>query len=323
MRRVPALACASVDLDALPHYLRLHGLSAEELPEERRHAVGRVALARFLDLFEELGVRATFFAVGEDLDDARTVALVRRAFDAGHEIGNHTQTHPYDLTRRSLDALQAEVARCETTIERVTGRRPIGFRAPGYAIDARLLAVLDARGYAYDSSAFPAVPYYLAKACVMGALELLGRPSRAMLDRPRALAAPRLPYRPSALEPYRRDDGTTRLGLVELPMTVTPLARLPFIGTSALLLPARVLDLVYRRVRRLPFFNFELHGIDLLDATDVNLPDLSAVQRDLNIPFTKKRARLARVLSNLRRDFDVRPLASAAGALREQLAPRG
>ena len=35
------------------------------------------------------------------------------------------------------------------------------------------------RGYRYDSSTFPAVPYYLAKAAVMGGMRLLGRRSHA------------------------------------------------------------------------------------------------------------------------------------------------
>lgn len=316
-----AFACVSVDLDAIVHYLGLHGLATgQDLGDEVRHAVCRLALPRFLDLFGELGIRATFFTVGGDLGDGRSAAAIRRASVAGHEIGNHTQSHPYDLTRLSLEALQAEVEQGEAAILRVTGVRPKGFRAPGYAISARLLEILEVRGYAYDSSTFPAAPYYLVKACVMGALRLAGRPSRAMLDRLCVLGAPRLPYRPSSLEPYRA--AASRLGrsgapraLIELPLTVTPRMRLPFIGTSALLMPARILDLVYGQVRRLPFVNFELHGIDLLDASDVELPSLSAVQRELNIPFEQKRARLFDLLARICSDFDVLPLGAVAQSL--------
>lgn len=321
------LACVSVDLDAIPHYLGLHGLHEVAVSEAVRHAVCRLALPRFLELFDALGIQATFFAVGEDLCDAPSAAMVRRACAAGHEIGNHTHSHPYGLTRLGLDALQEEVARGESAIERVTGRRPHGFRAPGYAISAPLLSILEARGYAYDSSAFPAAPYYLCKASVMGALRLVGRPSRAMLDRPRVLAAPRLPYRPSRLEPYRAAPvrpAASGLDLVELPMSVTPRTRLPFIGTSALLLPRRLFQLLYARLRPLPFLNFELHGIDLVDAADVNLPRLSAVQRELNIPFAQKRARLFEILGAIRSDFEVLRLDAAAQALgRDRLGRQG
>lgn len=320
-----ALASVSVDLDAIAHYLGLHGLPDRDLADEARHAVCRLALPRCLDLFGELGIRATFFVVGGDLGDARSAAAVRRAFEEQHEIGNHSQTHPYDLTRLSLEALQDEIARSDEAIGRLTGQRPKGFRAPGYAISARLLDVLEARGYGYDSSTFPAAPYYLAKACVMGALRLAGRPSRAILDRPRVLSAPRLPYRPSRLEPYRAAApghgraGDARRRMIELPLTVGPKTRLPFIGTSALLMPAGLLDLVYGRLRRLPFLNFELHGIDLLDASDVKLPRLSAVQRELNMPFEQKRARLLGLLTRIRGDFEVRPLGEVAGCLDQGL----
>ncbi len=314
-----ALASVSVDLDGLPHYLRLHGLPEHGLREAARHAVCRLALPRFLDLFGALGIRATFFVVGEDLGDVRSAEAVRRAFEAGHEIGNHTLSHPYGLTRLPLEPLLAEVEQGEAVIERVTGARPRGFRAPGYAISAPLLDVLGARGYAYDSSAFPAAPYYLAKACVMGALKLMGRSSRAILDRPQVLAAPRLPYWPSARDPYRTaapGHGARGRAPIELPLTVTPRARLPFIGTSALLMPALALDLAYRQLRQLPFLNFELHGIDLLDASDVGLPRLSAVQRELNIPFVRKRARLFGLLTAICRDFAVQTLVEAADRLR-------
>ena len=314
------LACVSVDLDAIPHYLRLHGLPDSGLADEVRHAVCRLALPRFLDLFAAQGIAATFFAVGDDLRDARSAASVRAAAAAGHEIGNHTASHGYGLTRLDRAGIEREVAGGEAAIERVTGTRPEGFRAPGYAISAPLLDVLEARGYRYDSSAFPAAPYYLAKACVMGALKLLGHPSRAMLDRPRVLAAPRQPYWPSAPEPYRaaaaREAGRD---LIELPLTVEPWTRVPFIGTSALLLPRRLLDLFYGRLCAAPSLNFELHGIDLLDASDVRLPRLSAVQRELNLPVAEKRARLARVIAAIRDDFEIVTLGHAATRLRAAL----
>lgn len=320
-------ACVSVDLDAIPHYLGLHGLRELAVSEAVRHAVCRLALPRFLELFDALGIQATFFVVGEDLLDGPSAAMVRRASEAGHEIGNHTYSHPYGLTRLGLDALQEEVAQGESAIERVTGCRPRGFRAPGYAISAPLLSILEARGYTYDSSAFPAAPYYLCKASVMGGLRLIGRPSRAILDRPRVLAAPRLPYRPSRLEPYRAAPvrpAASGLDLVELPMSVTPRMRLPFIGTLACLLPRRLLDWTYARLRPLPFLNFELHGIDLIDAADVGLPRLSAVQRELRIPFVQKRARLFELLSAMRGDFEVSRLDAVATALcRDRLGRRG
>ena len=88
----------------------------------------------------------------------------------------------------------------------------------------------------------------------MGALEVLRRPSRAILDSPRVLAAPRTPYRPSLESPYSRGDAP----LLELPMAVAPFTRLPFIGTFATSLPWPLVETTFRAMRGDAFFNFEL-----------------------------------------------------------------
>ena len=132
-----------------------------------------------------------------------------------------------------------------------------------------------------DSSTFPAVPYYLAKAGVMGALEVLRRPSRAILDSPRVLGAPRVPYRPSLEQPYARGSAP----LMELPMAVAPFTRLPFIGTFATSLPWPLVEATYRSMRGDTFFNFELHAIDVLDDTDGIPPELVRQQRTSSVPY--------------------------------------
>ncbi len=305
-------ACINVDLDAIPHYLAIHGLSAADVSDEVRCAVCRTALPRFLDLFGSLGIRATFFTVGADLDDEESAANVRAAAEAGHEIASHTQTHPYALTRLSSDALAMEVTGAEESIRRVTGRRPVGFRAPGYAVTSELLRLLDSRGYAYDSSAFPAAPYYLAKAGIMGALKLAGRPSAAILDRPRVLAAPLRPYQPYLCEPYQAACGAFALRLREMPLSVEPVTRVPLIGTSALLFPERAVRALCRRMAKLPWVNLELHGIDLLDSNDIRLPKLSSVQRELGISVKEKTRRLRDVFSLFRGAAEVLTLEDTA-----------
>ena len=159
------------------------------------------------------------------------------------------------------------------------------------------VAHLRARAYRYDSSAFPSLPYYGAKAAVMGAMRLVGRKSGSMLDTPRVLAAPRAPYRPAAGAPYRAG----ALDIVELPMAVTPLARLPVIGTSLVTAPAWLRRHLVTVALRAPFFNLELHGIDLADAeADEIPPALVARQPDLRRPLAHKLAALDETLTAAR-----------------------
>lgn len=279
------LSAISVDLDSLPHYCRIQGLPETLLDDDARALVARVAIPRLLELFG--GRPATFFVIGEDVRLPGMKRALGDALSAGVELASHSDSHDYAISRWSQDAIEADLRKAEAALEEV-GATVRGFRAPGYTLSPALLKAVAARGYEYDSSAFPAVPYYLAKAGVMGALELLRRPSRAILDSPRVLGAPRTPYRPSLDSPYARGDAS----LIELPMAVAPVTRLPFIGTFATSLPWPLVEATFRALRRDVFFNFELHAIDVVDESDGIPVGLVRQQRDLRVKATEKMKRL-------------------------------
>ena len=243
----------------------------------------RRCLPRFAELFARHDLKATFFVVGEDLEaDAEGRALLGELARAGHELANHTHTHRYDFARLPYAAMAEEIDRAHAVVGACAGAAPIGFRAPGYAINADALDLLRARGYRYDSSVFPSAAYYGAKALVMAAMRAAGRPSGSFLDNPRVLLAPRRPYRPAPTAPYRHGGD----GLLELPIAVTPLARLHVIGTSLILAPPWLRRHLVRVALRAPLFNLELHGIDLADAeADEIPPALVARQPDLRRPL--------------------------------------
>ena len=241
-------------------------------------------------------------------------SALREARRAGAEIGNHSQTHDYALSLREPRRIRDEVEQGAQAVEAAVGERPAGFRAPGYSLSPALYQAVCAAGHRYDSSAFPAAPYYLAKAAVMGALAVFGRRSGAVLDSPRVLAAPTRPYLPDPAAPYRRGGGAA----IELPISCAPVSRLPFIGTLVTSLPTAAASAVYRTLRGTPLLNLELHAIDFLDASDGIPAPLAARQRDSRIPFAQKRARLAEVLRWIGGDFEVTTLAQAA----EKLAAR-
>jgi hypothetical protein len=252
---------------------------------------------RYLELFARHDVRATFFVVGADLASQAARALVRDIVAAGHEVGNHSHTHPYDLARLPAARVAEEIRRAHDEISSAAARNVIGFRAPGYDVSAVMLEEIARLGYLYDSSIFPAPGYYAAKAMVMAALRVAGRSSGAVMTNPRALIAPADPYRPSPAAPWRRGQAT----VVELPIAVTPRLRIPAIGTNLLLAPARLRAHWVRRMRGRPFFNFELHGIDLCDADLDGLPsELVARQPDLRATLDVKREALAATLAQVK-----------------------
>lgn len=288
------LCALSVDLDEIPCYAAIHGL---EVPPDARHAIYRHALPRFVSLFADEDIEATFFVIGRDALAPSNREPLRTLGAAGHELGNHSMDHLYDLTRLPEDAIQHQVARAEDAIEEAAGIRPCGFRAPGYAINDTVLRVLAGRAYTYDSSVFPCPPYYGAKATAMGAIALRGRRSQSILDDPRVLTAPADPYRVG--HPYwRRGDG-----LLELPIGVTRAwaGRLPYIGTTLALAGEAGTRWLTRGILGRPLVNLELHGIDLSDADGDGLGFLRGHQPDLRRSLARKRAALQVAIATLRK----------------------
>jgi hypothetical protein len=125
------------------------------------------------------------------------------------------------------------------------------------------------------------------------------------------LLAPRLPYRPDPDRPERRGAAP----LLELPMSVTPSARIPFIGTFVVLAPWPMVRAAYARLRGEPFLSLELHAVDLLGPEDGLPAELGRAQPDLGLSLTTKLARLRQVLEWLARDFQLVPLREAARSL--------
>jgi hypothetical protein len=291
------LVSVTVDLDAIECYFRIHALPGPP-PPAARHAVLRRCLPRLAELFARHGVTPTWFVVGRDLEeDAEGRRLLVELAGAGHELANHSYSHPYDLVRLGQPRIAEEIDRGHAAVADACGRAPIGFRAPGYEISSGVIDHLCARGYRYDSSAYPAVPYYLAKAAIMGAMRMIGRKSGSILGSPKVLRAPLEPYRPSAGDPYRPGEQP----LIEAPMTVTPGLRLPVIGTSLITAPDWLRRRLVAAALRAPLFNLELHGIDLCDAEADGIPPaLIARQHDLRFSLARKLGALEATLREAR-----------------------
>jgi peptidoglycan/xylan/chitin deacetylase (PgdA/CDA1 family) len=82
-----------------------------------------------LDLLDERGARATFFVTGAN--SAAAPDLIRSIVARGHEVANHSQTHPSGWFWCLPPArIREEIDRCTGVLEGITGRVPRFFRAP-------------------------------------------------------------------------------------------------------------------------------------------------------------------------------------------------
>jgi peptidoglycan/xylan/chitin deacetylase (PgdA/CDA1 family) len=80
-----------------------------------------------LDILRRNHVHATFFLCGANAE--RYPDLVRRIKAEGHEIGNHTYSHPY-LYLMDREKIAAEIDRTQETLQKISGERPRLFRPP-------------------------------------------------------------------------------------------------------------------------------------------------------------------------------------------------
>jgi peptidoglycan/xylan/chitin deacetylase (PgdA/CDA1 family) len=87
---------------------------------------------KLLDMLKERNIKATFFVIGKCV--AENPDIAKRIVDEGHEIANHSWSHP-QLTKLSPPAFAAEIAQTNDAIEKATGIRPVVMRPPYGAIN--------------------------------------------------------------------------------------------------------------------------------------------------------------------------------------------
>jgi peptidoglycan/xylan/chitin deacetylase (PgdA/CDA1 family) len=99
---------------------------------------------RVLDVLDRYGLCAAFFMVGRQIEERPRTAL--RAAAAGHEIGNHSYSHPIYLYRRASET-RRQLERTQAVISDITGvrarfaRPPCGVRTPAYFRAAQRLGL--------------------------------------------------------------------------------------------------------------------------------------------------------------------------------------
>ncbi len=110
-----------------------------------------------LALFDEAGVKATFFTLGWVAE--RHPKLVRRIVEQGHELASHGYAH-FQVHAQTPEEFRADVRRTKAVLEDVGGVAVKGYRAASFSIGAKTLwalPILAEEGYHYSSSIYPVV----------------------------------------------------------------------------------------------------------------------------------------------------------------------
>ncbi|WP_431893858.1 polysaccharide deacetylase family protein [Nonomuraea sp. bgisy101] len=143
--------------------LVMAGMAAVLLPAPSAHAAAKVDCAKvkclaltfddgpgastgtLLSTLRKSGAKATFFLMGKHVESRPT--LVKRMAAEGHEIGNHTWSHP-SLTTLFDEEITQELRTTQEAVKKVTGRAPKLFRPPYGNTDDRVAALAGDEGMA-------------------------------------------------------------------------------------------------------------------------------------------------------------------------------
>src|SRR5258708_20833911 len=140
------IVCISFDFDAMSGWIA-RGMTTPT--PVSRGEFGVIGAGRILALLKKHGIPATWFIPGHTLETYPNAC--EQVLEAGHEIGHHGWTHvpPASLSR---DEEEAELARANEQIRKLTGRYARGYRSPSWDLSPHSGALLLEHGFYYESS---------------------------------------------------------------------------------------------------------------------------------------------------------------------------
>ncbi len=95
---------------------------------------------QILDILAAYNAKATFFVIGQNAK--QYPELVRKEYEAGHEIGNHTYSHP-NMKKISVTEAVAEIEKTQEAVHDIIGIYPKLFRSPGGIFSDELVTAVE------------------------------------------------------------------------------------------------------------------------------------------------------------------------------------
>ncbi len=153
--------CVSFDIDADSILHLAHPDDAHRMVAAQSFLrYDRISVKRIVDMFDHFGIKQTFFFPAWCMEQYGE--LVDYILKSGHEIAHHGYIHESPNVQASLKDEHHWLQRGIEVIERMTGKRPSGWRAPVYNFSEHSADLLAQEGFLYDASLMgDDVPYIL------------------------------------------------------------------------------------------------------------------------------------------------------------------
>mgnify|MGYP001587159169 CR=1 FL=1 len=271
-----------VDVDNLWIYEKEFGVKILKDPE----FIYTHSLPILLKLLKKSNSKATFMIIGQDLLLPKCRKFCKKAVSEGHEIANHSWSHPVLFGKMSFKEKQAQIVKAHEIIAKVCKVEPIGFRGPGYYQDPEIVSILQKLNYKYDSSVLPGFSELLMK---------LYAYIRGGENRHKTFG--RMNYLISSRNPYALRSPHNKKGLLELPISTLPVLRLPIHTTFAYFFGKRYRNLIIKYFNTKP--KHALYLFHAIDFVNLETPDKNHPVIPLRIKFEKRISFLEETLNTL------------------------
>ncbi len=199
-------------------------------------------LKEFLNIFSHYGIKATLFVCGCDIENKEKRTLLKEALHEGHELANHTYSHPGAFLSLKQEKIVEEIVKTQELIARYLNIQSHGFRAPNFELNKDLMKILSNEGLTYDCSMLP-TPF---SPLIRTMKRIVSRGSANITSKHGYMGpfqfgfGPRIPYRPSRILLNKPGKGKYQYKTVEIPVTVSPLLKLPIHSSYALSCPETI-----------------------------------------------------------------------------------
>ncbi|MFC6644693.1 glycosyltransferase [Granulicella cerasi] len=129
----PYLSVVNETMDSypLPYTMTQYGYHPKKVAISFDDGPDPIWTPKILDILKQKNVKGTFLMIGEEAED--NVSIMQRVYREGHEIGNHTFTHP-DISEISQGQVNLQLDLTERLFRSKLGVSPVYFRPP-YSID--------------------------------------------------------------------------------------------------------------------------------------------------------------------------------------------
>lgn len=297
------LACISLDLDNQWSYMKIHG----DEGWDKYPSYFDIFIPHILNVLDELDLKITFFIVGKDAESADNRKYLKMITDRGHETGNHSYHHESWLQTYSYDKIEKEIISAEEAIGSATGQTPVGFRGPGFSWSPDLLEVLKKRNYLYDASTLPTWLGPLARMYYFWKSDLTKKEKKS---RKELFGTFKDGLRSNKPYYHNLKDNKT---LLEIPVTTTPVLRIPFhlsyliylSGISNFLMKAylKTAILLCKATGTKP--SYLLHPLDLIGGDKVQA---LAFFPGMNLDSDRKVKVFKYVIKSMQKHFELVPM---------------